>query len=105
MRFFSIVEQRTFEHCECGVIWGCGDWPICPHGALGGGGYAPFTPYVDPHLLPANDPRAQASEFNPNLGRVVRGVKIESREQRRRLMKEAGVDWAGRAYGTGGTEF
>jgi len=101
-------------HCDiCGaklvVGGGPGEWckgnpeyhkPMKMHGL-----YDPFTPYVDPHLLPYSDPRAHETEFNKNLGRHVRGVRITSREQRRKLMKENGIDFAPRPYGSGGTEF
>lgn len=81
-----------------------GDWPSCPHGA-GSFGHTPFDPYIDPHILPYSDPRSHEVGFNRHLGRQITGTRITSREQRKRLMKEAGVDWAPRQYGMGGTEF
>lgn len=85
----------------CGEEYGIGEWPYCPHGGLGGGGYAPFASYVDPHLLPHQDSRAHSTEFNERLGRHVTGVKIESREQRRKIMREQNIDWASRPQGEG----
>ena len=86
---------------KCGHKYVIGEWPYCPHGELGGGGYGSFQSYVDPHLLPGSDPRAQSVEFNERLGRRVKGVLIESREQRRKLMKETNTDWAPRPQGEG----
>lgn len=95
---------------ECGAKLRIGDWPFCKGDPLAhkpgqsGFGFDPFTPYVDPHILPFSDPRAHAEEFNAALGRVVRGTKIESREQRKALMREQGLDWAGRTCESGGRE-
>lgn len=99
-------EEVTIYICDaCGKERVVGADPYCPHGGgFGAGLYDPFTPYVDPHLLPASDPRAKDVEFNKNLGREIKGVRITSREQRRALMKEQGLDWAGRSHGTGGME-
>lgn len=98
------VYRNSVTVCDsCGKRWAIGEWPHCPHG-YGKHGHAPFTSYVDPHILPDSDPRAQHTEFNKNLGFKVKGTLIESREQRKALMKEQGLDWAGREHGTGGME-
>jgi hypothetical protein len=93
------------ELCEeCGGELLVGSWPFCngdPKKHEPGpffGHYAPFPSYVDEHILPDSDPRAQ--DIGPNgAGETVRGIRIDSRDQRRRLMKEQGLDWHGRVYG------
>lgn len=92
----------TILICDaCGAQRTVGQNPFCPHDGFGAALQEPFTEYVDPHLLPHSDPRAHDSEFNPRLGRVVTGVRITSREQRRRIMKETNTDWAPRPQGEG----
>ena len=86
---------------ECGSDYGISDWPWCKgtgdHTA-GKYGHAPFPFYTDEHLLSAEDPRAQHVGLN-GAGEPCRGVLLESREQRRKIMKEQGVEWKGRKYG------
>lgn len=86
---------------ECGSQRESGDWPWCPHDRDGKYGHTPFQSYIDPHLLPYKDPRAHETEFNERLGRMVTGVRVTSREQRRRLMKETNTEWAPRPQGEG----
>lgn len=93
----------------CGAELKVGDWPFCKgdpsdHVNDGSFGFPPFEPYIDPHILPHSDPRAHSTGFNKHLGRNLTGTLIESREQRRKIMKEQNLDWAPRAYGTGGSE-
>jgi hypothetical protein len=93
---------------ECGGELRVGDWPFCrgrasAHAPGRGFGFDPFTPYVDPHILPHGDPRACHETVTPQ-GLKVRGTLIESREQRRHIMKEQNLDWAPRPYGEGGSE-
>ncbi len=93
---------------RCGAILRVGDWPFCKgdpidHVSSKGFGFDPFVPYVDPNILPHSDPRAR-HEGVTHDGRRVRGTLIESRSQRRQIMKEQNLDWAPRPYGEGGSE-
>ena len=93
---------------KCGRITRIGDWPFChgdpaEHGNDGRYGHTPFEEYIDPHILPHSDSRAHETGVHPVLGRIT-GTRITSREQRRKIMKEQGLDWAGREHGTGGME-
>lgn len=90
---------------DCGEERTPGDYPFCKggHTGRGGGGYGKFVKYVDPNILPAEDPRA-CHEGVDGAGRRFKGTLIESREQRRHLMKEQNLEWAGRPVGEGGTE-
>ncbi len=99
-------ESPTKEVCvDCGEERTVGDYPFCKggHRGRGSGGYDKFVKYVDPNILPADDPRAQ-HEGGDASGRRFKGALIESREQRRHLMKEQHLEWAGRPAGEGGTE-
>ena len=80
-------------HCDkCGADYGIGDYPFCKgskedHGPMHGLDEA-FTPYVDIQLLPKDDPRCTSvNEFG------IRGVPINSRSERRALMKEQGLQF------------
>jgi len=101
--------DMTCDICGAELIigGGPGEWckgdpeyhkPMKIHGL-----FDPFTPYVDPHILPFGDPRANVEGVHPVLGKI-RGTLIESREQRRAIMKEQNLDWAPRPYGEGGSE-
>lgn len=104
----SFAEWKTFpenlQTCdECGGTYRIGEWPWCrgtgDH-SRGEYGYEPMHEYVDEHLLPPDDPRAH--DIGPNgAGEIVRGVRITSREERRAIMREQGIDWHGRRYGSG----
>ena len=99
-------ESRTKVVCvDCGEERTVGDYPFCKggHRGRGGGGYDKFVKYVDPNILPPEDPRA-CHEGTDASGRKVKGALIESREQRRYLMKEQNLEWAGRPIGEGGSE-
>jgi hypothetical protein len=78
---------------KCGSEYSIGDWPFCTgdpdgHKPAVHFGYDPLDSYVDPDLLPHNDPRCTSrNEF----GR--KGVLIESRSQRKQLMREQGLQF------------
>jgi hypothetical protein len=106
LKLFGSKTGSAKTKCDdCGQEIRIGEWPFCPHGAPGRFGYDSFASYVDPNILPDSDPRARDVEFNKNLGRHVKGTLITSRAQRRKLMKEQNLEFAGRPYGTGGTEY
>lgn len=74
---------------ECNKEYGIGDWPFCKgtgDHAHANFGYEPLEPYVDCELLPPSDPRCV---YRGELGR--KGVLIETRSDRQRLMRETGV--------------
>lgn len=79
--------------CEkCGGEYGIGDFPFCKgrkedHGPMSGFDDA-FEPYIDVQLLDKKDPRC--TETN-HLG--MRGVMINSRSERRALMKEKDLQY------------
>jgi hypothetical protein len=83
-------EKVTCE--KCGAEFGIGDFPFCrgrkeDHGRMSGFDEA-FTPYVDAQLLDRKDPRCTSVN---ELG--WRGVPINSRSERKKLMKELGLDY------------
>lgn len=76
--------------CEkCGIEYGIGDFPFCKggHGKMSGFDEA-FEPYVDIQLLQKRDPRNTSEN---ELG--MRGVPINSRSERRAIMKEQGLQY------------
>ena len=86
---------------ECGSDYGISDWPFCKGtGDHGRGifGYEPFKSYTDEHLLPPDTPMSQHRGLNL-AGDPCIGTYIESREQRRAIMKEHGIVPKGRRYG------
>lgn len=95
------------SRCDrCGAQVQVGDWPFCKgdpkdHENGGSYGFSPFEPYVDPNILP----NGKDVGYNRHLGRMVTGTLIESREQRKRIMRENNIEWAGRTVDTGGREF
>lgn len=72
-----------------------GDWPHCdgkPDGHIPGHfGYDAFEPYVDADLLSRQDPRVAKGGYRNEAGRP--GILIESRSQRKALMKECGLQF------------
>ena len=85
--------DKKQHHCEkCHGTVRLGDFPFCKgskgdHGPMSGFDEA-FEPYVDTQILSRDDPRATAVN---NLG--IRGVQINSRSERRALMKEQGLQY------------
>jgi hypothetical protein len=84
--------------CEkCGGEYGIGDFPFCKgdpsqHGAMSG--YDdPFEPYVDVQLLDRKDPRC-----NGINERGVKGITINSRSERRSLMKQLGLQYGSQKF-------
>lgn len=75
-----------------------GDWPHCsgnPQDHVPGKfGNDPFKGYVDEHILP------DGRDIGPNgAGEIVQGTRIDTRSERKRLMKENGLEYKGRRYG------
>lgn len=85
-------DEKTI-HCEkCGADYGEGQYPFCKgnkddHGTMHGFDDA-FEPYVDVQLLDSKDARCTSTN---SLG--MRGVPINSRSERRQLMKELGLQF------------
>jgi hypothetical protein len=83
-------EKVTCE--KCGAEYGIGQFPFCrgnvqDHGQMQGFDEA-FEPYVDCQLLDRKDPRCDSvNKFG------VRGVLINSRSERRNLMKSLGLQY------------
>lgn len=80
--------------CEkCGEEVQVGDWPYCPHGALreGQGGFGPMEAYVDADILDRKDPRVANYGYRTAEGRP--GLLIETRSDRRKLMRELGLQY------------
>jgi hypothetical protein len=103
--YLRITAGGESHCCEvCNRPRSPGDWPWCPHGSPRNFGFDPFTPYVDPNILPWTDPRAQHEVFSPIFRRKIKGTLITSREQRKAIMKEQGLDWAPRTHESGGRE-
>ncbi len=69
---------------KCGSEVAIGDWPYCPHGAMGHGMLGEFAPYWDEHVAPSGDPR---------------GHYVTSLAQRWRLMRENNCHYAGKKVG------
>jgi len=86
-------EDGKTIHCErCGSDYGEGDFPYCKgdpkgHGSMHGFDEA-FEPYVDIQLLERKDPRCNSVNA---LG--IPGVMINSRSERRALMKEKDLQY------------
>lgn len=81
----------TVKCDECGSDIRIGSWPFCggdatKHSSVGDSWHDGFTPYIDCQLLDKSDPRC--TEVN-HLG--MRGVMINSRSERRQIMKEKGL--------------
>lgn len=97
------VESKSEVCDKCGGDYFIGDWPYCNGDGdhkRGSFGFDPFTPYVDPHILPNGRDIGPAAN-----GEIMRGTKIESREHRKAIMKQHGLHWKGRKIGNGRTEF
>lgn len=84
--------------CEkCGGEYGIGDFPFCrgrreDHGEMHGFDDA-FEPYIDTQLLDRKDPRCTSVD-----ARGVRGVSIDSRSTRRKLMKEQNLQFGSQKF-------
>ena len=84
--------------CEkCGAEYGVGQFPFCKgnqsdHGVMQGFDDA-FEPYVDTQILDRKDPRC--TSVDP---RGVRGVTINSRSERRGLMKQQGLQYGSQKF-------
>lgn len=84
--------------CEkCGGEYGIGSFPFCrgnvqDHGQMSGFD-DPFEPYTDTQILDRKDPRCDSVDQ-----RGVRGVFIGSRSERRRLMKEQGLQYGSQKF-------
>jgi hypothetical protein len=91
-------KKREMIPCEkCGGVYGIGDFPFCKgskqdHGKMHGFDEA-FEPYVDVQLLEKKDPRCTSTNA---LG--MRGVMINSRSERRQLMKEQGLQYGSQKF-------
>jgi hypothetical protein len=100
-------EWQTYEqeykddktlHCEkCGTDYREGDYPFCKgkpsgHGVMYGFDDA-FEPYVDTQILNNKDPRCTSVN---ELG--LRGVMINSRSERRELMREKGLQFGSQKF-------
>lgn len=70
--------------------WCKGDPKYHEPGEFGRGLYEAFDSYVDSDILPRTDPRVQ---YHNGWGRP--GVLIESRSDRKKLMKERGLGFGG----------
>ena len=84
--------METVKCDKCGGEYGIGDFPFCKgsprdHGPMSGFD-DPFEPYVDVQLLDRKDPRCNSVN---ELG--IRGVMINSRSERRRIMQEQGLQY------------
>lgn len=82
----------------CGGERRVGDWPFCkgdPKDHVPGKyGFDPFQGYVDEHILEGG------RDIGPNLaGEIVQGTRIDSRSERKAIMKREGIEFAGRKYG------
>lgn len=91
-------KKKQTEKCDkCGSEYGIGDFPFCKgdpkdHGQMHGFDEG-FTPYVDIQLLDKKDPRCTSTnEFG------MRGVPINSRSERRQLMKELGLQFGSQKF-------
>jgi hypothetical protein len=82
---------------ECNGEYGIGEWPYCrgtgDH-TPGIYGFNPFPEYVDEHIKENGQDRGLNGAGEP-----VVGTRISSRDQRRRIMKEEGLEFHGRRYG------
>lgn len=84
--------------CEkCGGEYGIGDFPFCrgnvqDHGQMQGFDDA-FEPYVDTQILDRSDPRCTSVN---HLG--MRGVMINSRSERRQLMKSLDLQYGSQKF-------
>lgn len=92
-------EKVTCE--KCGAEYGIGQFPFCrgraeDHGQMLGFDDA-FEPYVDTQLLDRKDPRCDSVDQ-----RGVRGVMINSRSERRNLMKQLGLQFGTQKFDTRG---
>ena len=98
-------EKDSWSHCaRCCARVHIGDFPFCKgnktdHGPMYGFDEA-FEPYVDCQLLPQKDPRCNSKD---ELGRV--GVMINSRSERRRIMKEQELQYGTQKFEDRGKKF
>jgi hypothetical protein len=81
----------------CGRELKIGEWPWCngtgDH-SPGKYGHEPFHEYVDEHIL------SDGKDVGLNgAGEPVIGTRISSRDQRKAIMKAAGLEYKGRRYG------
>jgi hypothetical protein len=88
---------KTVKCEKCGGTYGAGAFPFCKgnpddHGAMGGFDDA-FEPYVDTQILSRDDPRVNDKN---ELG--IPGVRINSRSERRNLMKEQGLQYGSQKF-------
>lgn len=93
-----MARKKNLITCDkCGGEYGIGDFPFCKgnkedHGKMHGFDDA-FEPYVDVQLLDKKDPRCTSTN---ELG--MRGVMINSRSERRQLMKEQGLQFGSQKF-------
>jgi hypothetical protein len=85
-------DHKSIKCEKCGGTYYEGDFPFCKgsptdHGKMHGFDDS-FEPYVDTQILTSKDPRCTSVD---HLGR--RGVQINSRSERRALMKEQGLQF------------
>lgn len=91
-------KKREIIICEkCGGEYGIGDFPFCKgnkadHGKMHGFDDA-FEPYVDVQLLEKSDPRCTSTN---HLG--MRGIMINSRSERRAIMREQGLQFGSQKF-------
>ncbi len=89
--------METVKCDKCGGEYGIGQFPFCrgnvqDHGQMQGFDDA-FEPYVDTQLLDRKDPRCDSVD-----SRGVRGVMINSRSERRQLMKSLGLQYGSQKF-------
>jgi len=90
------MEEKVL--CEkCGAEYGVGQFPFCKglpsdHGTMSGFDEG-FEPYVDTQLLDRKDTRCDSVD-----PRGVRGVAINSRSERRNLMKSLGLQYGSQKF-------
>lgn len=101
----SVVDQTEAQMatCDrCGQVYSIGDWPYCPHGEARTFGNNPFHEYVDENLVP--DHLSGKTVGLSTGGHVVEGVRVTSRDQRRRLMKAGKLEFRSPRRGLPGCE-
>lgn len=90
------MEEKVL--CEkCGTEYGVGQFPFCKglpsdHGGMSGFDDS-FEPYVDTQLLDRKDPRCTSVDR-----RGVAGIPINSRSERRNLMKSLGLQYGSQKF-------
>jgi hypothetical protein len=92
---------------ECGARVEIGQWPWChgdasKHVKIDGFGFEPFEPYVDSNILERTDPRVRRGGYRDERGAP--GILIETRSDRRQLMRSLGLQFGSRDSRPGSRE-